>query len=97
MKKLLCVVAVLACPVTAEAHDRYGYGRHYEGNGMSWVAPAIVGGFIGYELSRPHQPQVIYAPQPPIMTPYVAQPYGYHWETILDSACACYRSVLVPN
>lgn len=96
MKKLLVVLAVFATAVQAGPwhHSPHPY-RSY------WVAPAIIGGVIGYELSRPHHnpPYVYVAPQPVYMQPLAppSAPNGYHQEQILDANCNCYRLVLVPN
>ena len=43
-------------------HGGYGYGGHHRGGG-DWIAPAIIGGVIGYAIAQPRvyqQPQVIY-------------------------------------
>ena len=80
MKKILTVLALLAVAGTASAqwHHHHGYrGGYYGGN--NWIAPAIIGGVIGYELSRPpvytnpviiQQPPVIVQQQP---VPYYGQ------------------------
>jgi hypothetical protein len=66
MKSKILGFVILLMAGTASAHW-HGYGgccyRPYYGGG--WVAPAIIGGVIGYELSRP-QPQVI-VQQPPVI------------------------------
>jgi hypothetical protein len=100
MKKLLLSLSLLAIPGLASAqwHHHGGYYR----SGTYWVAPALVGGVIGYELARPApQPSVVYV-QPSPTTVYVqpslgVPPLGYHWQTILDGQCNCYRNVLIPN
>jgi hypothetical protein len=87
---------------------RGGYGHyenHYHGGGWGgFVGPALIGGIIGYELGQPRvyqpapviiqQPQVIYQ-QPGVYS--TIPPGGYHYETILDGQCNCYRTVLVQN
>lgn len=64
MKKILlgCLFAVSA---SAFAHGPHGYyhGYHYH-NHNNWVAPLIVGGVIGYTISRP--PAQVY--NPPLTT-----------------------------
>ena len=79
MKKLALALVLLTSAVTASAHgweERGGYrgGHGYHGGG-NWVAPALIGGIIGYELARPYyynppvvytQPQVIYS-QPQVI------------------------------
>ena len=86
-----------------EGYERHeGYRRDDHDGFGRFIGPALIGGLIGYGLSQPHyvQPQVVYA-QPPVAyaPPQVAYsaPYGYHYETILDAGCNCYRNVLVGN
>lgn len=66
MKKLLAVL-LLTVSVSAFAqhhhHGHHGYWRHHGGNNWVWVAPALIGGIIGYEISR-SQPPVV---QPPVI------------------------------
>ena len=68
MKKLFITLA-LACatlPVLAQHHEHgfrhHGnhHGHHYRGHG-GWVAPLIIGGAIGYTLTRP-EPVIIQQP-----------------------------------
>jgi hypothetical protein len=73
MKKLVAVL-LLAVASTSAMAQHHGYHRHggYRGG---WVAPAVIGGVIGYGLSRPYY-EPYYAPpvviqQPPV---YVQQP-----------------------
>ena len=96
MKKILLILlTLLSINVYAEGW-RHGGGHYVYRPGWGWVVPAVVGGAIVYEATRPNvvvvQPQMPppnYAPGQP--------PYGYHWEAILDNNCQCYRTVLVPN
>lgn len=88
----------------AQAH---GYSRppqhHYHGGGHHrWVAPLIIGGAIGYGLSRP-APVYSY-PAPPVAAPYYAEPMptwapppGFHYEQRLDAGCNCWRWFVVSN
>ena len=77
MKKLLALFLVsMACVAQADAHGYYRGGCCYRGGyGSGWIAPALIGGAIGYGLSRPYYdpmyvpPPVIYT-QPPV---YVQQ------------------------
>ena len=97
---LLCSAGMGACIAPVQAHGYYGYRGGYYGG---WVAPALIGGVVGYSLARPYYappPTVVYV-QPPV---YVQQPYsyppaleGYHYQQVVDPACNCYKYALVPN
>ena len=103
MKKILITLLIALSSSTAFAHGgegyRGGYHRGYHEHWNRFVGPAVIGGIIGYELHHERayrrEPVVVYR-EPPI---YMGQsvPYGYHYESILDARCNCYRSVLVPN
>ena len=88
---------------TVQAHEGF---RGYRGGcyGCNWVAPALIGGVIGYELSRPHyyEPSPVIVQQPPVIytqpQPYVqAPPAGYHWQQMIDPQTNTTKIVLVPN
>ena len=74
MKKLAFALTLLLTATVASAHGwehggyRGGYGHyenHYHGGGMNWVAPAIIGGVVGYAIA---QPRTVYVqPQPPVV------------------------------
>ena len=59
MKQLLLTISLLAVVGTANA--QWHHHEHYRGYRNNWVAPAIIGGVIGYELSRPryYEPPVV--------------------------------------
>ena len=105
MKKILVALLLALTASTAFAHGGGGYGYRggyrggYHEHWVRFVGPAVIGGIIGYELhhERPYRrdPVVIYRESPMYMGQSV--PYGYHYESILDGRCNCYRSVLVPN
>lgn len=67
MKKLLAIL-LLTTSVSAIAQHGYGFRPHpYYGGvyGNNWVGPALIGGVIGYELSRPRyyeQPVIVQQP-----------------------------------
>ena len=104
MKKLLAIfILTVGCAVQAQAHEGF---RHYRGgyyNAGNWVAPALIGGVIGYELSRPRyyeqpvviqqQPVYVQQPQPAVQAP----PYGYHWQEMVDPQTGVRKIVAVPN
>lgn len=95
---LCAVLATLAGSAQAHGFQHEGWRRGYSGGG-NWIAPALIGGVIGYELSRPTtvyvQPPVIY--QQPVYNSIPQAPYGFHYENLVDAQCNCYRTVLVPN
>ena len=103
MKKSLLALSLLVVIGSALAHGphRMGgwHGGYYGGGcyGCGWVAPAIIGGVIGYEIAnRPvivEQPPVIYT-QPSIVQ---QPPVGYHWQEMIDPATNLRKIVLVPN
>ena len=97
MKKILFVLLV-TLSFTAHAGWRHGGGHYYWHPGYGWVVPAVVGGAIVYEATRPPVivQQPVYVQQPPAAPAY-PQPADMHWEAILDAQCNCYRTVLVPN
>lgn len=93
MRKLAIAVLMLAAS-TAQA--QHFHNHYYGGYRNNWVGPAIVGGVIGYELRRPHE-TVIIQQQPVIIQPQPVPPQGYHYITVLDPMCNCYKQALVPN
>ena len=101
MKKLLLALSLLAVVGSANA-QWYHHGGYYRGGcyGCNWVAPAIIGGVIGYEINRAPPPIVIQ--QPPVIIqqpqPYVqSPPIGYHWEEMIDPQTGVRKIVAVPN
>lgn len=72
-------------------HNNY-HRHHHHHNHYGWIAPALIGGAVIYAITRP----VVAAPEPRIV--YVPHaPVGYHYESILDANCNCYRTVLVAD
>jgi hypothetical protein len=71
MKKFLIAMLILAS-AGAMAQHRHQGGYGYRGN---WIAPAIIGGVIGYGLTRNYY-EPYYVPAPPVYyaPPIVMQP-----------------------
>jgi hypothetical protein len=105
---ILAMSAFFAYSPQAQAHEGFRYrGGYYHGGcyGCNWVAPALIGGVIGYELSRPstvvveqppvyvQQPSVVYVNPPGTLPP----PAGYHYQYMIDPATNTQKIVLVPN
>lgn len=70
MKKLIAL-ALLTLAVSAQAQHHH----HHRHGGGNWIAPVIVGGVIGYALTRNHNEPVYnygYVPPPPVV---VQQPW----------------------
>jgi len=103
MKKILFTLILLIATTAHAERWRHGGGSDYWHPGYGWAVPAVVGGVIVYEATRPPQTVIIQQPQPnvPMMYPPIAPvfptPAGMHWEAVLDANCNCYRTVLVPN
>lgn len=102
MKKLVVGLALFGLVGSAMAGPHGHHGGHGGGN---WIAPALVGGLIGYAAAYRQPVYVNTSPQitgyyPPAVSyqyqPQVVQP-TYRYENILDANCGCYRTVLVPN
>jgi Tfp pilus assembly protein FimT len=103
MKKVLLVLMLMltAGMASAQWHHHGGYCCYRGDYGGGWIAPALVGGVIGYELSRPNtvvveqqQPSVI-VQQP--QTVVQAPPVGYHWQEMVDPQTGVRKIVAVPN
>lgn len=90
MKKLIAILLLTLTAGSAMA-QHHGHGNHHRGHrghgghgghGGHWIAPAIIGGVIGYGFTRNYYepyyapPPVYYAPQPPVYysQPQVVQP-----------------------
>jgi hypothetical protein len=72
MKRLLFVIALSAgmgsCVAPVQAQGFHHHGGHYRGGyGYNWVAPAIIGGVIGYELNRPRYYETPVVVQQPVI------------------------------
>ena len=76
MKKILTVIALtISFSAMAQAH---GYWRHDGRGGWNWVAPALVGGVIGYEIARPPvvvEQQPVIVQQPVVTTQQMCSPW----------------------
>ena len=100
---ILTMSALFAFSSNAHAERwRHGGGAYYYHPGYGWVVPAVVGGAIVYEATRPpvviqQQPVYVQQSNPPTYPPGYPAPAGYHWEALVDASCNCYRAVLVPN
>ena len=104
MKKLTLLLLLTLSFIASADACCYRGGYYRGGYGGGWVAPALVGGVIGYELARPNtvvveQPSVVYTQPPVVVAPSVVQqpPVGYHWQQITDPVTNTQKMALVPN
>ena len=72
---LLLSLAIIA-PAHAHGFGRGGFHGGYHGGGFGWVAPAMVGGVIGYEIGRTYYPPQVYVQPPVVYTQPYTCPYG---------------------
>ena len=92
---LFLALMTLSSISQANPNHHMNVGHHHHGH-TGWIGPLVIGGVLGYALSQPRV--VVASPPPPVYYPPVpVPPYGYHYETIVDAGCNCYRTVLVPN
>ena len=97
MKLLQTITLASLIMVSGASQANPYYHHHHRGyyNPYGWVAPLVIGGVVGYVITRPQPVVIQQQPQPSIYQPQV--PYGYRYENILDANCNCYRLVLVQN
>ena len=97
MKLLQTITLASLIMVSGASQANPYYHHHHRGyyNPYGWVAPLVIGGVVGYVITRPQPVVIQQQPQPSIYQPQV--PYGYRYENILDANCNCYRLVLVSN
>lgn len=103
MKKLIAILTLcLSTTAFADGYHHHGGGHYHHSNGGDWIAPAIIGGVIGYGIGRNSYPTPnVYSypypapypvyPNPPVV--YQEPVYQYTW--IYDDWCRCNKRVLV--
>jgi hypothetical protein len=100
MKKLLFIafLAIISTTQSYAADGRHGGGGRGGGGwdrgggwgwGGAWIAPALIGGAIGYDLAYPYypyypypvyqQPYPVYTQPAPAYAPSVAPPSVQYW------------------
>ena len=92
--KTIALASSILVSGTSQADPNHWNHHGYYPNPYGWVAPLVIGGAVGYVITRPIQTVVI---QNPTNIQPQPVPYGYHYEQILDANCNCYRLVLVQN
>lgn len=99
MKRLIYIMIASLALVsgTSQANPNHRHhGHHHGAHRVDWIAPLVIGGVVTYALTRP-QPVIVQQPQPVYPSSVPPAPYGFHYETLLDANCNCYRLVLVSN
>ena len=95
----ITLASLILASGTSQANPNHrnhnGQNRGYY-NRSDWVAPLVIGGVLGYVITR-QQPVIVQQPTVVYPNPQPTVPYGYHYEQILDANCNCYRLVLVSN
>lgn len=89
MKKLIAILLLTLTAGTAMA-QHHGHGNYYRhngsyyrhhGGGNNWMAPLIIGGTLGYVLTRPApvyvEPQPVYVQPQPYMVQLQCTRYIY--------------------
>ena len=82
----LLTLGCFAIQANADVH-RHGHGYYHGGYGARWIAPAVIGGIVGYSIARPAvvygAPPVIYGPPVAVIGPTVPQsPVYYYCESV---------------
>ena len=86
MNKLLAILLVtLSSSVMAQHHHGHWERR---GGGWGWVAPVVIGGVIGYEISQP-RPPVVVTQQPPVI---IQQP-----QVVQTQTCSPWTQIQNPD
>jgi len=69
MRKLFLISLLVSSSAFAQ-HHHHGHWRPHHSGGWGWVVPAVVGGVVVYEITKPHvvvqQPPVV-VQQPPVV------------------------------
>lgn len=93
MQKVLAIaiLALAAVPAVAQhrgPHGHHGHHNNYHHRGNSnWVAPLILGGVVGYAITRNNEQVVVQQPPVLVQQPTViyATPYCGPWTETLQS------------
>jgi hypothetical protein len=99
MKKIVAVLTLALVASSAMAEGWRHHGGHHGHSSGRWIAPAIIGGVVGYALAQPRnvvvqQPPVVYQPAPVVVqqnqqiceTKLMVDPWGYQ-----RMATVCYQ------
>ena len=88
MRFIFVILLCASMSVNADHH------HHHSG----WIAPLVGGIAAGAIIGGVYNSRPNYAPPTAVYPPYYGGvPYGYHYESIYDAYCGCYKTVLVAN
>lgn len=88
MKRILAAVLLSLVSLSTVAQHRH-HNHHYRPSHSHghWVAPLIIGGVVGYAITRNNEPVVVQQPpvvvQPPAVMP-APVPYCTAWTEVLQ-------------
>jgi len=93
MKKVLIagLIGLATFGAQAQHHHHHGHWRPHHGGGWGWVVPAVVGGVVVYEMTKP--PAVIVQPQ----TPSVIYTERGVYETKSQQNCSPWTEIKNPD
>jgi len=103
MKKILIMLFVLsAFSAHADGRERHHHRHYYAGNssgGTDLLLPLIIGGVVGYQISRANEPQqvIIQKPQPQPAPSIIINGAVYVEALQFEHNCNCYKKVYVPR
>jgi len=99
MFKYIAPLILAVSSVTASAQWHHHYSPCcYRGPGIGWVAPAVIGGVIGYEVARsqPIIAQPTVTVQPVVLTdPNIVIVDGVIYRKVMMQVNGAYQEVLV--
>lgn len=69
MKQILsiAILALAAVPALAQHRGHHGHHNHRPAGSANWIAPLILGGVVGYVITRNNE--LVIVPQAPVPVP----------------------------
>jgi len=101
MKKLFAGILIALVSISAMAQHHHGYRPSHRHHGhYNWVAPLIIGGVVGYAITRPpvvEQPVIVAPPPQPQYTGEVVYINGRYYRRDVVMINGVWQEVLVPQ
>lgn len=88
MKKILtiAILALAAVPAVAQHRGHHGHHNHRPSGSANWIAPLIIGGAVGYAITRNNETVIVQ--QAPVIVPQPTvihnSPYCGPWTETLQ-------------